>query len=147
MPDSFLLPDEMRDFELHMRQFPGQTFIAKPSKGRGGEGIQLIKKFNELPKGSYHNEYQIQRYIENPYLIDKKKFDVRLYVMIRGIDPMEAYLCDEGLVRVCTQNYKKPDHSNIKNMYMHLTNYSLNKNSNKFKAPSEEFQNDTSSSK
>ena len=67
--------------------------------------------------------------------------------MIRGIDPMEAYLCDEGLVRVCTQNYKKPDQSNIKNMYMHLTNYSLNKNSNKFKAPSEEFQNDTSSSK
>jgi hypothetical protein len=30
---------------------------------------------------------------------------------------------------------------------MHLTNYSLNKNSQKFKAPSEEFQNDTSSSK
>ena len=57
MPDSFLLPDEMRDFELHMRQYSGQTFIAKPSRGRGGEGITLIRKFNELPKGSYHNEY------------------------------------------------------------------------------------------
>jgi glutathione synthase/RimK-type ligase-like ATP-grasp enzyme len=23
MPDSFLLPDEVRDFEHHMRQYPG----------------------------------------------------------------------------------------------------------------------------
>jgi D-alanine-D-alanine ligase-like ATP-grasp enzyme len=30
---------------------------------------------------------------------------------------------------------------------MHLTNYSLNKNSQKFKAPSDEFQNDDKSSK
>jgi glutathione synthase/RimK-type ligase-like ATP-grasp enzyme len=57
MPDSFLLPDEMRDFEQFLRRHPGQTFIAKPSQGRGGNGIQLIKKFNELPKASYHNEY------------------------------------------------------------------------------------------
>ena len=92
-----------------------------------------------MPKASYHNEYQLQKYIENPYLIDKKKFDVRLYVLIRAIDPIEAYLCDEGIVRLCTNNYKKPDQSNIRNMYMHLTNYSLNKNSQKFKAPSDEF--------
>jgi hypothetical protein len=29
--------------------------------------------------------------------------------MIRGVDPVEAYLCDEGLARFCTHNYKKPD--------------------------------------
>ena len=40
MPDSFLLPDEVRDFEHHLRQYPGQTFIAKPSKGRGGDGCE-----------------------------------------------------------------------------------------------------------
>ena len=32
------LPDEIRDFEHHMRAFPSQTFIAKPSRGRGGDG-------------------------------------------------------------------------------------------------------------
>ena len=129
MPDSFLLPDETRDFEHHMRQYPGQTFIAKPSKGRGGEGIVLVKKLSDLPKNAFHAEYQLQRYIENPFLIEKKKFDVRLYVLIRGIDPIEAYLFDEGMARFCTHNYKKPDQTNIKNMYMHLTNFSLNKNS------------------
>ena len=80
-------------------------------------------------------------------ILDKKKFDCRLYVLIRGVDPVEAFLCTEGLARFCTHNYKKPDHANIKNLYMHLTNFSLNKNSQKFKAPGEQFQNDDKSSK
>ena len=147
MPDSFLLPDEVRDFEHHMRQYPGQTFIAKPSKGRGGDGIILLKKFTDLPKSAFHHEFLAQRYVDNPLILDKKKFDCRMYVLIRGVDPVEAYLCDEGLARFCTHNYKKPDYNNIKDLYMHLTNFSLNKNSQRFKAPGEQFQNDQNSSK
>jgi tubulin polyglutamylase TTLL6/13 len=49
--------------------------------------------------------------------------------MIRGVDPVEAYLYDEGIARFATHNYKKPDQSNIKDLYMHLTNFCLNKNS------------------
>ena len=86
----------------------------------------------------------MQRYIENPYLIDKKKFDLRLYVVIKGVDPLQAYLCDEGLARFCTANYAKPDHINIKNLFMHLTNFSLNKNSDNFITPDDEFYKDTS---
>lgn len=76
-----------------------------------------------------------------------KKFDARLYVVIKGVDPIEAYLCEEGLARFCTQNYRKPDAMNMRNMYMHLTNFSLNKNSDKFKKPEAGFMNDTTSSK
>lgn len=36
-------------------------------------------------------------------------------------------------------NYRKPDITNIKNMYMHLTNYSLNKNSDKFRLAGDDF--------
>ena len=69
MPDSFLLPDEIKDLEQHMRHFPNQTFICKPSKGRGGEGISLIKKFHDLPRNANHHEYLVQRYVENPLLV------------------------------------------------------------------------------
>jgi hypothetical protein len=88
-----------------------------------------------------------QRYVDNPLILDKRKFDCRLYVLIWGVDPVEAYLCDEGLARFCTHNYKKPDFNNIKDLYMHLTNFSLNKNSQRFIAPTESFQNDTNSHK
>ena len=102
MPDSFLLPDEVQDLEMHMRHFPNQTFICKPSRGRGGEGITLARKFSDLPKLAFTQEFLIQRYVENPLLINSKKFDVRLYVVIKGVDRIEAYMCEEGIVRFCT---------------------------------------------
>lgn len=71
-------------------------------------------------------------------LISGKKFDIRLYVVIKGVEKIEAYVFEEGLARFCTvsnqnvfihlkSNYKKPDGLNMKNLFMHLTNYSLNK--------------------
>lgn len=47
-------------------------------------------------------EYLVQRYIENPLLISGKKFDIRLYVMIKGVEKIEAYVYEEGLARFCT---------------------------------------------
>lgn len=44
----------------------------------------------------------MQRYIENPLLIQSKKFDLRLYVVIKGVERIEAYLCEEGIARFCT---------------------------------------------
>ena len=44
----------------------------------------------------------VQRYIKNPMLLDGKKFDLRLYVLIVGFEPINAYLANEGLVRLCT---------------------------------------------
>ena len=102
MPDSFLLPDEIQDLEMHMRHFPNQTFICKPSRGRGGEGISLAKKFSDLPKAAFTNEFLVQRYIENPLLISNKKFDLRIYVVIKGVDRIEGYMCEEGIARFCT---------------------------------------------
>ena len=72
-------------------------------------------------------------------LIEGKKFDLRLYVMVKGYDPIEAYLANEGLARLCTENYRQPTKENMKNMFMHLTNFSLNKNSDNYKAPTDDF--------
>ena len=39
---------------------------------------------------------------------------------------------DDGLTRLCTEKYKEPSNSNLKNMCMHLTNYAINKKNDKF---------------
>ena len=89
----------------------------------------------------------VQRYVKTPLLLDGKKFDLRLYVLVKGYDPVEAYLADEGLVRVCTETYRMPNQQNMKNMYMHLTNFCLNKNSDNYKAPEENFMEEDNGSK
>jgi glutathione synthase/RimK-type ligase-like ATP-grasp enzyme len=103
------LPDEINEFEEHIKENEDATYIAKPSNGKAGRGIRLLKSFQELPKSAYEHEYLLQRYIENPLLVNGKKFDARLFVLIYGIDPIQAYLCDEGLARFCTTNYQKPN--------------------------------------
>ena len=76
-----------------------------------------------------------------------KKFDLRIYVLIKSYEPIEAYICNEGFARFCTQDYKQPTKDNMKNLFMHLTNYSLNKNSENYKAPDEDFLSEDNSSK
>jgi hypothetical protein len=44
----------------------------------------------------------VQRYISNPLLVDGYKFDLRVYVVIVGTNPLSAFVCDEGLARFCT---------------------------------------------
>lgn len=47
MPEYFLLPDEIHEFEDHLKEknFQGEdvTYIFKPSKGKQGKGIRLVK--------------------------------------------------------------------------------------------------------
>merc|ERR1719316_1814864 len=57
------------------------------------------------------------------------KFDLRVYALVTSLDPLEVYVCREGLARFCTAKYEAPTAENMANAWMHLTNYSLNKNS------------------
>jgi tubulin polyglutamylase TTLL6/13 len=64
--------------------------------------------------------------------MEKMKFDLRLYVLVTGVNPLRIYLSKEGLARLSTKLYDEVDDDNLNDMMMHLTNYAINKNSNKF---------------
>ena len=72
-----------------------------------------------------------QHYISKPLLIEEKKFDLRIYVLVASCKPLRIYLFKDGLVRLCTEEYVRPNESNLADKRMHLTNYSINKNSEK----------------
>jgi tubulin polyglutamylase TTLL6/13 len=90
-----------------------------------GRGIYLVKGADGI------NNTQpciVQRYIDNPLLIDNLKFDLRIYVLICGIDPLRIYMYKDGIARFSTEEYEAPKKENLSNFYMHLTNYAINKN-------------------
>ena len=48
----------------------------------------------------------VQQYIENPLLIDGRKFDFRFYVAVTSFDPLVVYLHEDGLVRFAAASYQ-----------------------------------------
>ena len=106
-----------------------KVFIVKPEASSQGRGIFLIQNIEDI---NLTERYVVQEYITNPYLIEGLKFDLRLYVLVTGFNPLRLYLYEEGLTRLATEAYSYPSNSNLNNLYMHLTNYSINKTSPKF---------------
>ena len=75
--------------------------------------------------------------MDTPHLVDDLKYDLRIYVLLYGCNPLRVYIHDEGLARFCTEPYKKPTARNMDNLFMHLTNYAINKLSSAYQAGEE----------
>merc|ERR1719326_2208309 len=142
-PRTWLLPEQRAELEEHVRERRlraaakgrlAPTVIVKPSGGSEGNGIFLVQHESKLPCAGGHvasKPYVAQTYL-SPLLMDGKKFDLRLYVLVRSVDPLEVYLHREGLARFCTEDYAAPTAENLGRAYAHLTNYSLNKRSENY---------------
>jgi tubulin polyglutamylase TTLL11 len=135
-PRTYLLPEDEEKLENKLKN--GAVFIAKPSVGCQGDGICLIKKIGDIPKLG-GQEWIVQPYIDKPLLLNKKKFDLRMFVLISSVCPYICYLNEEGLGRFCVEDYQAPTKENLKNPYIHLTNYSVNKNHPDFQTSDDAF--------
>ncbi|XP_029300490.1 tubulin polyglutamylase TTLL11 isoform X1 [Cottoperca gobio] len=139
-PRSWILPEECQQFSTQIRMVKendatvNPTFIVKPDGGSQGDGIYLIRDPSDLKLmvGSQAKQAVVQEYIQRPLLIDKLKFDIRLYVLLKSLEPLEIYIAKEGLTRFCTEPYQEPCQKNLSHVFMHLTNYSLNVHSGNF---------------
>lgn len=47
----------------------------------------------------------VQKYMMKPHLIDKFKYDLRIYVFVNGINPLRIYVYKDGLARFATVPY------------------------------------------
>ena len=138
-PESWVLPEQFRQLKAVKDARRQWTFIIKPGDGAQGDGITLAIGHDNLIKQLHDHEAKfksldvvVQRYIADPMLLKGFKFDLRVYAYIRVVEPLEVYVCREGLARLCTIPYKKPAPDNIHQTMLHLTNYSLNKKSENY---------------
>ncbi|NWU61987.1 TTL11 polyglutamylase, partial [Pterocles burchelli] len=139
-PRSWILPEEFPLFVAEVRMMKDSdpswkpTFIVKPDGGCQGDGIYLIKDPSDIRlTGSIQSRPAVvQEYICKPLLVDKLKFDIRLYVLLKSLEPLEIYIAKDGLSRFCTEPYQEPTLKNLHQVFMHLTNYSLNIHSGNF---------------
>lgn len=143
-PQTYILPVDYAEFKSQFEKFVPKIaggssakkekkgdacFIVKPDNMCQGRGIFLLKNPLDVDPGEH---CVAQRYVTNPYLVDDLKFDLRIYVLLYGVNPLRIFIFKDGLVRFATEPYEKPSEENIDNLFMHLTNYAINKNSENF---------------
>lgn len=139
-PSTFELPAEYHMFVEEFKKFPGKLWIMKPIAKSQGKGIFLFKKLKDITdwrKEDYYRiidekredkespeAYIVQRYVDDPYLIGGRKFDLRIYVLVTSYIPLKAWLYREGFARFTNTRYSL---NSIDDQYIHLTNVAIQK--------------------
>ncbi|OWZ23263.1 Tubulin polyglutamylase [Phytophthora megakarya] len=133
VPRTWILPFDQFEFQQNFNSEgeSQRTFIVKPDHMCQGRGVFLTRKLSQIPRGDV---LVAQQYVARPLLIDGKKFDLRIYVLVTSCSPLRVYIFKDGLVRMCTADYVTPNVDNLDQRFMHLTNYAVNKHSNNFEA-------------
>ena len=75
----------------------------------------------QSPKELRRQKGIVQQYIKNPYLLNGRKFTMRVYAVYTSLDPVRIYVYPEGFCHIATEKYS-PEQRHAKNRYMHITN-------------------------
>ncbi|GAA56803.1 probable tubulin polyglutamylase TTLL9, partial [Clonorchis sinensis] len=68
--------------------------------------------------------YVVSRYIDNPYLVSERKFDLRVYVLVTSFSPLKAWVYRDGFARFSNTPFSL---DTLDDQYVHLTNVAVQK--------------------
>ena len=105
------------------------TLTISRNNNNDNESEDEIEEDKKKKKGNsmyISNTIVLQKYLDNPLLYNKRKFDIRCYVLVDS--NLNVFFCREGHLKGSSEKYDL----NNTNKFIHITNYSLQKKSNKF---------------
>lgn len=135
MPESFVLSGPLEEHPSLLKALQADdkaVWIRKPCVSSMGRGIRVFQaasarsELNDVDKESSNTWCVVQRYVSNPYLVDGKKADMRVYVLVTSFDPLVVYLAEDGIVKFCTSDFDLSA-DKMKVREIHLANQAINK--------------------
>ena len=125
MPFKYILPQDRDTVQEIMKEYNifniKEIYIVKPLASTHGKGVRILTDSTTVPTKGI-----LEKYIYNPHLINRRKYDMRIYVLVTGFRPLKIYIYDNGIIRFCSEKYTT-DAEKLNNNYIHVTNYSVNK--------------------
>ena len=117
-PLTFSLPEEYGSWVEAASWDSDRLWIRKPKEGSRGHGVGLIESKAEI---TAETNLLVQEYVSRPRLIAGRKFTLRCYVLVTSIDPLVAYLHEDGFVKLASRAFSiAPAHR--ADRFRHLTN-------------------------
>uniref|UniRef100_A0A1I7T4J6 Tubulin--tyrosine ligase-like protein 9 n=1 Tax=Caenorhabditis tropicalis TaxID=1561998 RepID=A0A1I7T4J6_9PELO len=108
VPKAFQLPEEKEKLLEFASQNPDVLWVQKDNTHRN----IIIKTVNEMDL-SKNNSF-VQKFVDNPLLIDNRKFDIGIYTVVTSLLPLRVYIYDgDVLIRFCPEDYHPFDVKNV----------------------------------
>ncbi|CAI2368421.1 unnamed protein product [Moneuplotes crassus] len=139
-----LFDQEFIRFEQHFKEHESElskegkshnTWIIKPGENTNrGCGIQYCTSLEDIKEivgrkvytasNGCPRSYIIQKYLDNPFLYNKRKFDIRCFILVTAYGGnIQAYWAKDGYMRTASREFSLGNHSK----YVHLTNDAIQK--------------------
>ncbi|XP_033096623.1 probable tubulin polyglutamylase ttll-15 isoform X2 [Anneissia japonica] len=100
IPKAFQMPQQKFSFKQYVKEHPEKLWVQKSNNHRGIH----VRNVEELDF-SADNTF-VQEFIQNPYLVDGKKFDIGIYTVVASVDPLRVYFYSgDCLIRYCGKEY------------------------------------------
>ncbi|CAD8044235.1 unnamed protein product [Paramecium primaurelia] len=145
IPLTFHIQDGIKDpvyqqFEEYARRNNINVWIIKPGEqSNRGNGIEVansisqvkrLVSYREIHSNGVKKTFIVQQYINKPLLYNKRKFDIRCFMLITCINhQFKAYWYQEGYIRTSCKEFNLDD-TDCK--YTHLTNDAVQKYSKNY---------------
>ena len=111
MPATFLLQKMANHIGTLKASKPNSAWITKQCVGYGGMGTRMFRNTAALEEFLISSNYGcndphciVQEYISDVLLINQKKFDIRVPLLIASARPFMLY-CHDGYLRVALKSY------------------------------------------
>ncbi|GMT11530.1 hypothetical protein PFISCL1PPCAC_2827, partial [Pristionchus fissidentatus] len=99
VPLAFRLPSQAEEFKAHAAMHPDLLWVQKDNAHRNIR----IKSVDAIDFGKTNSF--VQKFVDNPLLIDNRKFDIGIYTVVTSLNPLRVYVYDEVLIRFCPKDY------------------------------------------
>ena len=127
IPETYIFPDQKNEIFEKFRDYhynPKDVWLFKPARNSFGYGIKIIDNYNDI-KDDKNKRYLISRYIMNTLLINNKKFDMRAYILVTGMNPLKIYFYRDGYLKISVKDFTLA-HEHINDGCIHITTSDTN---------------------
>lgn len=115
MPTTYLLENKTdllnfpKHYEENKNKRPNQMYVLKNYAQRQ-EGIKLTRNLDDIVNGLKQGWYLVQDYVYNPYIISKRKINLRYYLLVICYNGnISGYIHKDGFVYYTPKYYDEND--------------------------------------
>ena len=119
MPETYILHND-EDVQLLTDRFKGETHIMKKNIQRKN-GLKITNKLDDIINGRRDGYKVVQKYIENVFLVNRHKLNIRIYMAVIYNRKINIYIHRDGKCIYTNKEYN----NNIHDFESNITSYNM----------------------